>query len=304
MEVRKEKAFAKINLFLDIQGRWRNGYHDLVTIMQTVTLHDEVEISLHFGDEIILEVINSEVDIPKEQNLAYIAAQKFYESLDFKPCLPKIVIKKNIPIGAGLAGGSADAAAVLRGLNYLIGKPFTTDQLSEIGLTIGSDVPFCIVGGVQLCTGRGIVFDSLYGLDHYYLLIAKGEDKISTKEQYRKLDLKYDNFKDHKIREDYHLMYCDFLGKRCTPAMHRMYNIFEELYDENSSVAKIKEIMNKHDCRFSMLCGSGPSVFGVFSHGYRVEDAQEELLKNGIKSYVCYPINLEQEYIFDGVKYY
>lgn len=304
MEIRKEKAFAKINLFLDIKGKMPDGYHDLVTIMQTVTLHDEIELSLHFEDEIILEVHNSEVEIPKEKNLAYIAAQRFYENLDFKPCLPKIVIKKNIPMSAGLGGGSADAAAVLRGLNYLIGKPYTTEQLCEIGLTIGADVPFCIVGGVQLCVGKGRVQDSLFGIKNYYLLIAKGEDKVSTAEQYKKLDEIYDDFKDHVIRQDYPMMYCDFVSGRCTLAMQRMYNIFEELYDKNSSVAKIKRIMKNHDCRFSMLCGSGPSVFGVFSNGYRVEEAQEELKNNGIDSYVCYPINLMQEYIFDGVKYW
>ena len=293
-----EKAYAKINLMLDVVKKKEDGFHDILTIMQVVDLYDNVHISLNDTGKIKVVVENCDIDIPMEKNLAYIAAQKFMDKLYFDTHAGvEIVIEKHIPIAAGLGGGSADAGAVLRGLNFLFGKPFTKEELCEIGLSVGSDVPFCIIGGVQICEGRGEVKHSIDGIMHYHLVIACGEEKISTAEQYRLLDEKFNNFSDHKLSAGCPVIANALLARRCTDAFKEMYNIFESLYDESSSVAKIKKIMYECDARFAMLSGSGPSVYAVVYDSIYAEDLQEALAKEGIKSYICRPINTEYEYL-------
>lgn len=297
----KEKAYAKINLYLDIEQKRKDGFHDIITVMQLISLHDEVNIAFNGTQEINLTITNMDLGIPNEKNIAYIAACKFYENLDFKPnSKVDIFIEKHIPVAAGLAGGSADAAAVLRGLNYLYGKPFTTEQLCEIGLSIGSDVPFCIVGGVQLCRGQGEKMVGMLGIKNYRILIACSEHKSSTADQYKKLDDKFNDFKKYQFAKDFPEMYAALSGGRIRDAYKGMFNIFEEIYDENSTVKKIKKLMYDNEASFAMLSGSGPAVFGAFSDMILIEDAQEALAREGIKSYSCFPINKTYEYMLPG----
>lgn len=296
-----EKAYAKINLYLDITNKREDGYHDLLTIMQIVNLYDEVEINLNMTKELSVEFINSEIDIPLDKNIAYIAAKKFYDNLNFEPIgRANIYIKKNIPISAGLAGGSADAAAVLRGLNYLYGKPFTRDELCRIGMEIGSDVPFCIVGGTQVCRNKGDVTFSMYGITSHYVLIACNGEKQSTAEQYRKLDEKYNDFKDYTCGKNYGDLFGSFSVRRGREAFKLMFNIFERLYEEDENIKKIKRIMHEYEASVTMISGSGPSVFGVFPSYLYAEDAQEALKKEGIWSYIATPIELEYDEMTPG----
>lgn len=296
-----EKAYAKINLYLDVERKREDGYHDIVTIMQLVSLYDEVEVATNGTREINLTISNMELDIPKEKNLAYIAACKFYEGLDFEPrSLVDIHIKKNIPVAAGLAGGSADAAAVLRALNYLYGKPLTTEELCEIALTIGSDVPFCVLGGTQVCRGQGKVMNGMKGIKNYRILIACADQKGSTAEQYKKLDDIHNDFEKYRFAKTFGDVYTSLTGGRIMDAYKGMFNIFEDLYDEDSSVQKIKKIMYENDASFAMLSGSGPSVFGTFSDMVFLEDAQSALAKENIRTYSCHPINKTYDYILPG----
>lgn len=304
MESHTEKAYAKVNLFLDILGKRDDGYHDIYTIMQLVTLYDEVEITLTHNDDINLTVKNADLGIPKEKNLAYIAAKAFYENLN-KTLLrvssrADITITKNIPAAAGLAGGSADAAAVLRGLNVIYGKPYTKEQLCEIGMTIGSDVPFCIIGGTKVCQGKGDMKLDIRGLRYYRILIACNEQKVSTARQYQRLDEIYDDFKDYPINMRFTETVNALMNHEGRRALNSMYNIFENLYYENEGIFKIKRIMYENNAKLAMLCGSGPAVFGVFDDFVYMEDAQAALEKEGIKSYPCQMINLEYEYLIPG----
>ena len=253
--------------------------------------------------EISVVMKNVDIDIPQEKNIAYIAAKQFYESLDFVPNSgASIEITKNIPMAAGLAGGSADAAAVLRGLNFLYGKPFTTKELCKLGLSIGSDIPFCIVGGVQVCAGKGeIVGTTFGGIRHYNMLVACGESKVSTAEQYKHLDEKYNDFKTYQHGKNFQDLMTELIGERCMAAFKLMYNIFEDLYTEDSSVSKIKKIMYDNEAKFAMMSGSGPAVFGAFPNSLYAEDAQQALAKEGIKSYICNPINNTYEFLLPGV---
>lgn len=304
METHIEKAYAKINLFLDILDKRDDGYHNIYTIMQLVTLYDEVVITLNETSEINLTMKNVDMDIPKEQNIAYIAAQKFYDNLCYTPMRMNtrvdITITKNIPVAAGLAGGSADAAAVLRGLNTMYGKPYTLEQLMDIGMTIGSDVPFCIVGGAKICKNKGEVEIPIYGLRNFRILIACDGEKESTAKQYKKLDEKYNDFKDYPKNLKFSETLEALMNREGRRAVKSMYNVFESIYDENSGVEKIKRIMYENNANLAMLSGSGPAVFGAFDHIFNMQDAQAALEKEGIKCYPCQPINLEYEYLIPG----
>ena len=298
MEWQIEKAYAKINLYLDIHRKREDGFHDIFTIMQLVDIYDEVTITLDTSEEITLSMINSPVDVPTKKNIAYLAAQKFYEHLDFKTKhRPHIQIVKNIPVAAGLAGGSADAAAVLRGLNFMYGKPYMLDDLCKLGATLGADVPFNIVGGAQLCREKGDIMYHTYGIQHYNILIACGDEKISTGQQYKMLDEMYNNFIDYPLKEEFQQTHLGFATGRCTEAFKSMYNVFEKLYENNETYKKTKEIMYANQAKIAMLSGSGSSVFGVFPNSFYAEDARDELAKAGIKSFMCKPINKTYEYL-------
>ena len=269
MESIIEKAYAKINLFLDIQRKREDGYHDIYTIMQLVTLHDEIEITLTKDTEISFSVKNVDLGIPKEKNLAYIAAQKFYDNLN-KTLLridtrSDIVITKNIPVAAGLAGGSADAAAVLRGLNKIYAKPYTKEQLYEMASEIGSDVPFCLVGGAKVCKNKGDIALDIYGLRNFRVLIVCAEEKESTARQYQRLDEKYNDFVNYPINLNFSETVGALTNREGRRALKSMYNVFETLYTDSPTFKKIENIMYENQARRVMLTGSGPSVVGFFN---------------------------------------
>ncbi len=293
MEEIKEMAYAKINIFLDVLKKTEDGYHDLLTIMQLISLHDEVHLELNKENRINISCENIEIGTTPEKNLAYIAAEKFYEKYN-TPNTQKVNIRiiKNIPVASGLGGGSADAAAVLRGLNKLYDKPFTEKELCEIGIQIGSDVPFCIVGGTQICYGRGIPHLDIYGIQHYYVVTACADKKLSTKDAYRRLDEEYNNFALHTSAVDYDCVLSHLMSRRCRLAFPYLYNVFDMIYDENSGVQKIKRLMMENDGAFAMVSGSGPTVFGLFDDMIYAEDMQEILRQEGIESQISHPINL------------
>ena len=293
MDKIKEIAYAKINIFLDVIEKMEDGYHDLLTIMQLISLHDEVYLEFNTDGKINLECENLDVGVAPENNLAYIAAEKFYEKYR-TPTAPKVKIRivKNIPVASGLGGGSADAAAVLRGLNKLFDKPFTEKELCEIGMEIGSDVPFCVVGGAHICRGRGTPKLDIYGIQHYYVVTACGDKKLSTAAAYKRLDEEYNNFAIHISPVDFDCVCSHLMSRRCRLALPFLYNLFDMIYDENSYVQKIKKLMMDNDGVFAMVSGSGPTVFGLFEDIVYAEDMQEILRKEGIESQISHPIDI------------
>lgn len=301
MESVIEKAFAKINIYLDIVGHMPDGYHDVATIMQIVSLHDIVEIKLNNTKTINL--ICDGLDLDPKKNLAYRAAELYYENMfDEVDTGVDIVITKNIPVAAGLGGGSADAAAVLRGMNKLYGHHFTTEQLCLIAAEIGADVEYCVLGGVYICRGRGKPVININGIRYYNILIASCGNKESTALQYKMLDFLYFDFIDYKSCEGFASSIDACLGGRCSDLFKSTKNIFESLYKENKQAELIKEVMYKHNAKLVMLSGSGPSYFGVFPNSLYLEDAQEELEKLGIKTIACDPINATYEEIEKGCR--
>ena len=177
---------GKINLAIDVVGKRENGYHDVEMILQEIGLSDRLTIGIRDDKQIVLTTDSTEIPVG-EGNLAYRAAQAFFRRLGRQDGV-EIHIEIRIPMGAGLGGGSADAAGVLKGLNALYGKPFTTEVLMEIGATLGADVPFCVLGGCALATGIGEVLTPLPMPPALYCVAAKPEPFVSTKWAYENLD--------------------------------------------------------------------------------------------------------------------
>jgi 4-diphosphocytidyl-2-C-methyl-D-erythritol kinase len=178
-----ERAYAKINLTLDVLGRRLDGYHEVDMVMQTVDLSDLVWVEEAEGDAITVD--STATNIPLDsRNLAVVAAEAFQRFSGIRRGV-HIKIEKNIPVAAGLAGGSADAAAVLRGLNRLYGTNYSRDQLAEIGASIGSDVPFCVYGGCAVATGRGEQIRRVHHQMRPWVVLTRPPVYVSTAEVYR-----------------------------------------------------------------------------------------------------------------------
>ncbi|MCL2697287.1 MAG: 4-(cytidine 5'-diphospho)-2-C-methyl-D-erythritol kinase [Oscillospiraceae bacterium] len=242
------KAYAKLNFFIDILGRREDGYHEILTTMCLIDLADDAEISISAGD--CIKLVCSDPNIPAdERNTAYKAASLFLERLGVRRQITIEIIKK-IPAMAGLGSSSTDAAAVLRGLNELLGKPFSLKQLLEMGAEIGSDVPFCIYGGFALCGGRGTEIIETYPLPGCVFVVVKPGFECSSKKAYgiyAANPIPRAEFKDY-------------------------YNIFEALYN-NPEIARIKQELADLGASAASLTGSGSAVFGVFADMKAAEKA-------------------------------
>lgn len=254
-------AYAKINLSLDITSVLPNGYHALNTVMQSVSLCDEI--CLRTGKP-GLTLLCDAPDIPTdERNTAFSAAKKYYDTLG-NASEAEISIRKKIPSQAGLGGGSADAAAVLRLLNAAYGRPLSEETLSALALQVGADVPFCLFGGTALCMNMGEVLSPLPHVDAYVVLV-KPDSGVSTKDAYRRFDsgttLRHPN-------NDAVLYYLK-TGDTET-ALTYAGNIFETLAP-HEAYPEILAILRKNGAFYASVSGSGSAVFGLFT---KEEDAE------------------------------
>lgn len=298
MEILKKRvmAAAKINLFLDVTGRRDNGYHTINSIMHTVSLSDTVDIEVDRKGSGRITLTCSDKSLPTgEKNLAYRAAAKFLSetglSLDVS-----INIDKHIPMAAGLAGGSADAAAVFRGLNSLCGEYLPEDELCRIGSRLGADIPFCIVGGSCAVSGIGEILEYAPPMPECTIVIACAGEGVSTPAAYGALDAAHGNFAlgaYTEEREKYGLLKASLEGGNILGTCENMFNLFEEVILPERPVARrIKEILEESGAMRAMMSGSGPSVFGIFEKGNteRIKDAVLSLEKEGIVAHICEPI--------------
>ncbi len=261
-----EKAYGKLNLSLDVTGRREDGYHDLAMLMQTVTVCDEL--SLRFRDDGRVRASSNLRFIPEdERNLAVRAALRFLEAVGEQGQGLQINMRKQIPVGAGMGGGSADAAAVLRAMNRMYGSPFDRNQLEELAQQIGSDVAFCVAGGTALAEGRGEKLTDLPAMPDCHFVICKPSFSISTPELYKKLDSA-----PVRIHPDTQGLLNAVREGDLRALCRRMYNVFEEIDDRRlRTVAQIKGRLLDHRALGAMMTGTGSAVFGVFE---REEDAR------------------------------
>ncbi len=290
------KAPAKINLYLDVTGIRPNGYHNIKSIMQTVDLCDEVTVETFEAeaDTQKIELICSDTAVPLgEKNIAYKAAASFFREAGIASFNCRIHIEKHIPMEAGLAGGSTDAAAVLRLLNDLYGMPFDSDKLCEIGAKLGADVPFCICGGTYLCEGIGEVLTKLSPMPDCYIVVARGGEGVSTPVAYGLVDKRWN--KDFtKSGGDLDVIRTALERGDMNNIADSMYNIFEDvILPDHSVAAKLKKIMRDHGAVGTMMSGSGPSVFGIFENAEDAEAAQREAIKIA-RAFVCKPVSVNE----------
>lgn len=252
-----EKARAKINLSLDVTGKRADGYHLLRTIMQSVELSDTVIIE-YGGSGINLAC--SDPELPKgEGNTAYRAALLMCREYNIAEGI-KIEIEKKIPVSAGLAGGSTDAAAVLRGINRLFALGLKKEELHELGSRIGADVPFCIAGGTVLAEGTGEILTPLEPLPPVHVLLVNPGLEISTAQVYGQFR------PDNVIKRPDTRLLVDAAGRKDMRTIaENMVNVLETVTARRHPViADIKAEMIKLGAMGSLMSGSGPTVFGIF----------------------------------------
>ncbi|ACM60636.1 4-diphosphocytidyl-2-C-methyl-D-erythritol kinase [Caldicellulosiruptor bescii] len=267
----KLKAYAKINLALDVLSKREDGYHEIRTIMQTVDLYDIINIEKIEEDNII--VTTSSENIPTDnKNHAYIAASLLKERFGVKQGV-RIHIEKNIPVSAGLAGGSTDAAAVLKGLNEIFELNLSEQQLMEIGREIGADVPFCLVGGTALCEGIGEKVIKLKSAPQMNILIAKPEVYVSTQAVYEALDLS-----KIKKRPNIEAMISAIEEGNVKEIAKNLCNVLEVVtVNQYPVINRVKDIMRNNNALGTVMTGSGPAVFGIFGNKYNALKAAERL---------------------------
>lgn len=278
-------APAKINLYLDVTDRRSDGFHDIESVMQSIDLCDVITVSKKDSRENRIRILCDEKSLPAdEKNLAYIAAEKFFEYVKRESFDIEISIEKRIPFSAGLAGGSSDAAATLIALNELFQYKLSNDELCKIGEKIGSDVPFCIKKGIAKTFGKGEIIIPVSARLNCFFVIAKGNDEISTPKAYRKIDEKYTFPRESRIDA-----FCDALMKNDISILKSVaYNIFESV-TTCESVEKIKKDMLIFGAELALMSGSGPSVFGVFTNEEKAISAARHFNEIGIFAAVAKP---------------
>ncbi|MBE6586547.1 MAG: 4-(cytidine 5'-diphospho)-2-C-methyl-D-erythritol kinase [Ruminococcaceae bacterium] len=293
-------APAKINLFLDITGRRADGYHTISGIMQAISLCDTVTLTLEpltEGEEPRHTLTCTNPDLPTDgKNLALRAAKAFFEATGSGDTHLHIHIEKHIPAAAGLAGGSTNAAAVLKGLNQLLGYPLTQDELCRVGLTLGADVPFCIMGDARITKGVGEILTPCASLPPCHLVVACAGEGVSTPAAYQKLDEMYGYFDD-----TFYIPKSDALASQLEALKNgdldgvgkNAYNIFESaVLPTHGKASYIKDTLAAAGAVFAMMSGSGPSVFGVFDNENAAHAATKGLAREGIPAWVCVPIGI------------
>jgi len=274
-----ERACAKINLTLSVGDKRSDGYHNISSIMQTVTLCDTV--TLTKSPEITLEC--SKKMLPKgDANIAFRAAQLFFTKTGINGGVD-IMLKKYIPVAAGLGGGSADAAAVLRGLNNLYEAGFDTKELCEIGKELGADVPFCIVGGTALAEGIGEKLAHIPNNTQMNLVVAIGGEGVSTKYMYDMLDESGERLTIDNKAMAHALQYGD-----TAKAIKLLANDFESVcMSVRPAVAQLKRALLNEGALGALMSGSGSSVFGWFADRKAASQAALNLRKAGYFAAVC-----------------
>lgn len=267
-----EKAYAKLNLSLDVSAPRNDGYHDMVMVMQSISLCDELDFTLDNSGRV--SATSNFRYIPNdERNLAVKAVNKYLDRIGRRDVGCRINIIKNIPSGAGMGGGSSDAAAALRAMNRAFDNCLSGDELLELAAQTGSDVPFCVRGGTQLAKGRGEILTDLPDMPMCSLAICKPSFSISTPELFRKLD-------NIRIRThpDTPGMLAAVNAGDLSGMCRRMYNVFEDIDDRRMrTVAEIKSKLLDMGACGAMMTGTGSAVFGVFNESKDAVKAAELL---------------------------
>ena len=270
MDTYQTKAYAKINLGLDVVRRLENGYHEVKMIMQTVDIYDELEFK---KTKLGITITTNHGELPTDKNnLIYKAATMMIEEYGIQEGV-HIHLTKNIPVAAGMAGGSSDAAATFRGMNELFHLGCSMETLRELGVKVGADVPYCILGGTALSEGIGEKLTSLKPVPSCYLLIAKPDIDVSTKYVYEQLD----TIGVHHHPDIDGMVHAIEQGN-LQGIVDRMENVLERVtIQKHPIIQNIKKRMIELGAEGSLMSGSGPTVFAVFIEKDEAIEAYEQL---------------------------
>ena len=280
-----EGAFAKLNLTLDVLGKRADGYHDLQSVMQTVSVRDDIEIDVGTGKPWVLKCTDESIPTD-ERNLAWKAAKLYLDTIGKDPDGLEIRITKRIPVEAGMGGGSADAAAVLRALNRHYGNPLSLPALAELGSFVGSDVPFCTLCGTAMVEGRGERLRKLPDLPDCFFVVCKPEFSSSTPELYRKLD-------ETEIakRPNNRAMESALLAGDLKQVCENIHNVFDPLVTaEHPELNYIKSLFYNYGAVGYQMTGSGSAIFAIVSE-FEIAAVLCNMLKDTYpKVYIAKPV--------------
>lgn len=280
-------APAKINLYLDVLSKMENGYHNIKSVMQTISLFDEITLAVQKSNSNKINIDGSRSKIAWDKtNLVYKACEIFLKQSKLNGYTINLFVEKKIPISAGMAGGSTDAAGTLLLLNQAFGDIFTEKELCEMGATLGADVPFCIMGGTCLCEGVGERLTPLKCFSDKFLVCAIDQSSVSTPKAYQLLDEKYGTECTDSANIE-NLLACiendDLKG-----VSSLLFNKFESVISPLlPNVDKIKSILAENGAIGTLMSGSGPSVFGIFETEEAQANAYFALLKEEISAFLC-----------------
>ena len=278
----KENAYAKLNLSIDVMGVRDDGYHEMCMVMQSVTLHDDVFLTL--TDDGSFSAESNRGFIPNDnRNVAVKAALRFAKDYDMQGKGVHIKLHKRNPVCAGLGGGSTDAAAVLRGMNKRMGKPFTMEQLELMARDVGSDVAFCVSGGTQLATNRGEVLTELPYFGDHPVVICKPYFSISTPELFKQIDKR-----KNKCRPDTDGIVKALQEGNSQGVICRMYNVFEDVLGKRTKgIMEIKRALMNHGALGACMSGTGSAVYGIFPDEKTAKDCYYALRKRYPEVFLC-----------------
>lgn len=283
MEV-KVKAYAKINLMLDIINKRTDNYHDLFMIMQSINLYDTVTVSENKSKSISISCSNADIPLDSK-NIAWKAAEAFFVYTKKKNKGINIDIIKRIPHAAGLAGGSADGAAVITALNKIYKTNLSDDELCKIGVKVGADLPFCLTGGTLLAQGIGNILNKVKPLRKCYIVLIKPDIDVNTGLAYKQFDEFGKNHTPDKLG-----MLCAMQSRELTNIASKMENVFEQFIDVPNRI-EIKEIMINNNALGVCMSGSGPSIFGIFTDKNDALKSCEELKKFTDNVFLIVPVS-------------
>ncbi len=280
------KAYAKLNLTLDVLGVRDDGYHDLEMVMQSISLHDSVAVRIGCGGDIAC--ISNVRHVPNdERNIAVKAARAFVDATGTDFGGIHIAMEKRIPSCAGMAGGSADGAAVLRLLNELCGSPVSDAELCRIGVSVGADVPFCLMGGTALARAKGEDMTELASLPDCFFVIAKPSRGMSTKAVFAEID-------NHPIEKhpDTEAMIAAIENGDITSVAENLFNVFEPVVSADvRDIERIKNVLYENGALGAAMTGSGSAVFGIFKSIEETESVKRILSKRYADVFVARPVS-------------
>lgn len=280
-----EYAYAKLNLTLDVLGKREDGYHDLKSVMQTISIRDDIEIDMGTGKPWMLSCSVEQIPCD-ERNLAWKAARVFFDAVGKDPDGLEIRITKQIPSQAGMGGGSADAAAVLRALNKHYDNPLSVWALAELGASVGSDVPFCVVGGTMMVEGRGERLRKLPDMPDCIFVICKPDFSASTPELYKKIDETVIGKRPNHAEMESALLAGDLLK-----VSQNVHNVFDPIVTaDHLELNYIKSIFNSYGSIGQQMTGSGSTVFGIVTEFEHAAVICDMLKPNYSQVYIAKPV--------------